>query len=114
MQREPNTLKWTDKQPYERSRRMKHQIEFENKEIETSAYMSALHHDENTWDILNKSEEFNKREELGSKLSYREPVQQIGNNPFLDQNNYANDVDIQNQFLKPINTTQGREPYKER
>ena len=46
-------LKWTDGKPYERTRRMKHQIEIEHNEfsknIENSAYSSSLNHDENTW-----------------------------------------------------------------
>jgi hypothetical protein len=109
-------IKWTDSQPYERSRRMKHQIEMENekyiKEIESSAYLSSLNHDENTWDILNQSlsgsgfKVSNKREELGNKLAGRDMVQQIGFNPFLGQTNYVDDISIRDQFLKPINTTQ--------
>lgn len=54
-----NDFKWTNGLPYERSRRMKHQIEMQNeqfsKEMESSAYTSSLNHDENTWDILNQS-----------------------------------------------------------
>jgi hypothetical protein len=110
--------KWTDGQPYERSRRMKHQIQMENehfkKEMDSSAYTSSLNHDENTWDLLNQSlsgsgfKISNKREELGSKLANRELVQQIGNNPFLGQTNYAEDISIRDQFLKPVNTTQGQ------
>jgi len=109
--------KWTDGQPYERSRRMKHQIQIENeqfsKKIENTAYTSSLNHDENTWEILNQSlsgsgfKVSNKREELGDKLANREMVQQIGFNPFLGQTNYVDDISIRDQFLKPINTTQG-------
>jgi hypothetical protein len=109
-------LKWTDDKPYERSRRMKHQIAMEqekfSKEMESSAYTSSLHHDENTWDILNQSvsgsgfKVSNKREELGNKLAGRDMVQQIGFNPFLGQTNYVDDISIRDQFLKPINTTQ--------
>jgi len=109
------TIKWTDGQPYERSRRMKVLIQMENekfsKEMESSAYTSSLNHDENTWDILNQSlsgEGFkisNKREELGNKLAGREMVQQIGFNPFLSTTNYVDDISIRDQFLKPINTT---------
>jgi hypothetical protein len=109
--------KWTDGQPYERSRRMKHQIEIENqqfsKNIETTAYTSSLNHDENTWEILNQSlsgtgfKVSNKREELGDKLANRDMVQQIGFNPFLSQTNYVDDISIRDQFLKPQNTTQG-------
>ena len=112
-----NVLKWTDGQPYERSRRMKHQIQLEqeefSKQIEQTAYTSSLNHDENTWDILNQSlsgsgfKVSNKREELGDKLANREMIQQIGFNPFLGQTNYVDDISIRDQYLKPINTTQG-------
>jgi hypothetical protein len=110
--------KWTDGQPYERSRRLKHVIELENKEFgketETDAYSTALNHDENTWDILNQSlsgvgfKVSNKREELDLKISGREMVQQRGFNPFLAENNYVNDVSVRDNFLKPINTTSDR------
>lgn len=110
-------LKWTDGKPYERTKRMKEQIKLENEEysknIENKAYTSSLHHDENTWEILNQSitggQEFklsNKREELGDKLANREMIQQIGYNPFLTQTSYVDDISISNQFLKPLNTTQ--------
>jgi hypothetical protein len=109
--------KWTKGEPYERSRRLKHVQQMENEEfsknMETSAYTSSLHHDENTWDILNQSfsnSEFkvsNKREELDSKIANRELTQQIGFNPFLGESSYINDISIRDQFLKPINTTQG-------
>jgi len=108
--------KWTDGQPYERTRRMKHQMQIENEQFskttETTAYTSALHHDENTWEILNQSlsgsgfKVSNKREELGDKLANREMVQQIGFNPFLGQTNYVDDISIRDQFLKPVNTSQ--------
>jgi hypothetical protein len=109
--------KWTDGQPYERSRRMKHQNQMEtekfSKDLESSAYTSSLNHDENTWEILNQTaansgfKVSNKREELDSKIAGRDMVQQIGFNPFLGQTNYAEDITIRDQFLKPINTTQG-------
>jgi hypothetical protein len=110
--------KWTNGEPYERSRRLKHVVELENKEfskkLEIDAYSSALNHDENTWDILNQSlsgsgfKVSNKREDLDSKISDRQLVQQRGFNPFLNDNNYVNDVSVRDQFLKPINTTFGR------
>jgi hypothetical protein len=109
--------KWTKGEPYERSRRQKHVEEYENKkfskEMESSAYTTSLNHDENTWDILNQTQAgsgfkvSNKREELDSKISDRGLVQQIGFNPFLGETNYVNDIGIRDQFLKPVNTTQG-------
>jgi hypothetical protein len=65
--------KWSNGKPYERSRRLKHLEELETKEftkdMESAAYTTSLHHDENTWEILNQSlnqSDFkisNKREE---------------------------------------------------
>lgn len=116
-------LKWTNGEPYERSRRLKHVQEIENKEytkeIENSAYTSSLHHDENTWDILNQNisdsgfKVSSKREELDTKISDRGLTQQIGFNPFLGENTYVNDISIRDQFLKPVNTTQGEMKLKE-
>ena len=34
-------------------------------------------------------------------------IHQIGFNPFLGQTNYVDDISIRDQYLKPINTTQG-------
>jgi hypothetical protein len=113
--------KWTKGEPYERSRRLKHVEKLENEEfskgVETSAYTSALHHDENTWDILNQGlyngfEKTNKRETLDSKIADRELVQQTGFNPFLNDSNYVQDIEVSNLFLKPINTTQEKEKNK--
>jgi hypothetical protein len=109
--------KWTKGEPYERSRRLKHVQELENKqfskEMDESAYTSSLNHDENTWDLLNQTaansgfKVSNKREEIDSKMAGRDMLQQIGFNPFLGENNYINDITVRDQFLKPVNTTQG-------
>ena len=114
-------LKWTDGQPYERSRRMNHQIEIENekfsKDMESSAYTSSLHHDENTWDILNQGlyngfTQSSKREALDNKIADRELVQQKGFNPFLNDSNYVQDISNSDMYLKPMNTTLEREKNK--
>jgi hypothetical protein len=111
--------KWTKGEPYERSRRLKHVQELENKQfskdMDSAAYTSALNHDENTWDILNQTQAgsgaafkvSNKREELDTKIAGRDMIQQIGFNPFLGEGSYVNDISIRDQFLKPVNTTQG-------
>ena len=95
--------KWTKGEPYERSRRIYKQPPIEDeippKQIETSAYTSALHHDENTWDILNIKSS-NKREDLDAKIAERAPVQQCGFNPFLGDNNYVKAI-----TEYPMNTT---------
>jgi hypothetical protein len=115
-------LKWTKKEPYERSRRpirtagedITGQNEAFSNTIEKSAYSSSLNHDENTWDILNQSiysdfKSSNKREDLDDKIAKREMIQQIGTNPFLQNTNYLNDMSIRDAYLKPKNTTIDRE-----
>ena len=111
--------KWTKGEPYERSRRLKHVQELENKQfskdMDSAAFSSALNHDENTWDKLNQTQagagagfkSSNKREELDTKIAGRDMIQQIGFNPFLGESSYVNDISIRDQFLKPVNTTQG-------
>ena len=106
--------KWTKGEPYERSRRIfKNENNNANKDtfskdIELSAYSSSLHHDENTWDILNQDNALNKREDLDFKIADRWLIQQIGNNPFMGQNSYVEDISTSDKFLKPINTSQDR------
>jgi hypothetical protein len=107
--------KWTKNEPYERSRRLKHVEELENKkyvkDVESAAYSSSLNYDENTWELLNQNNSgfkvSNKREELDTKIAGRDLVQQIGFNPFLGENSYVNDITVRDMFLKPVNTTQG-------
>jgi hypothetical protein len=123
--------KWTKGEPYERSRRI---IKSDNgnaenehfvKTVETSAYSSALLHDENTWDILNQelsngnnhmemgmSAGMNKREDLDFKIADRDMIQYGRNNPFLGANNYVDDIAIRDRFLKPVNTSQEKEKNK--
>ena len=71
-----------------------------------NAHSISLNHDENTWDMMtmlnNKEEYKNNREDLNFKVSDRQMMQQIGNNPFLE-NNYHNDIANHNVFLIPKN-----------
>jgi len=109
------SFKWTNGTQCERSKRLyiKEVDDARNKEIEKNAYLSSLNYDENTWDILNKTNSgvglgfkiSNKREEIGQKLQEREMIQQIGYNPFLGNQNYLNDVETRDRFMKPQNTT---------
>ena len=116
-------LKWTNGQPYERSRRRKTYdvddkkvIAEDNKIIEgmpNNAYNSALNYDENTWDILNQTNtsgvndnktKGGQREELDNKIANRELIQQRGINPFLEKNDYVNDIIVSNEYLQPVSS----------
>lgn len=81
----------------------------ENAESMKKAYSMSLNQDEHTWDMMtmlnNKEDRKNNREELNFKVSNRQMIQQIGNNPFLE-NNYQNDIANHNVFLIPKNSKQ--------
>ena len=47
----------------------------------------------------------NKRESSYNKMAEREMMGSLAKNPFMDNNTYARDICIQDDFLKPINTT---------
>ena len=59
----------------------------------------------------NQNSNGTRREDLDTKIADRELVSQRGVNPFL-QTSYVNDVVARDMFLKPINTTIGREKEK--
>ena len=103
--------KWTDGKPYQQSKRTDKPIEkFTNPEPPKdynelnnfhknnldNAIQSSLNYDENTWELLNqscakdgfKNVNTNKREELENRLSTRENISQINENPFMPKDNY--------------------------
>lgn len=49
----------------------------------------------------------NKREIANEKINERHMISQIGQNPFLSQNRYLDDLDIQEAYLKPKNSNFG-------
>lgn len=49
----------------------------------------------------------NKRELANEKMNERYMISQVSKNPFLAQNKYLEDLDIQETFLKPKNSNFG-------
>ena len=107
-----NNWKWSYGEKQEQSKRdvdksALMQLNDENAESMKKAHSMSLNHDENTWDMMtmlnNKEERKNNREELNFKVSDRQMMQQIGNNPFLE-NNYQSDIANHNVFLIPKNS----------
>lgn len=108
--------KWSKGEKYEKSKRLNHKnlVDDTNSHTnhENDAYSSSLNYDENTWEMLNQSlakngiEQINKRELIDNKLSNRESVYQTGTNPFMNNRDYVDNIDISNQYLKPLNTNQ--------
>lgn len=104
--------KWSDGTKSERTTIDKEknkmmQMEKESSDNIQNAHSVSLNHDENTWDMLNNNFQANtvknNREELNFKVSDRQMMQQIGNNPFLSNTNYEEDIHTHNEFLRPVN-----------
>ena len=54
---------------------------------------------------LNLDHQHSKRENNSDKIYERGLTPQTGMNPFLKDSNYVQDLETQNQFLKPINSS---------
>jgi hypothetical protein len=98
--------KWSVDEPYYRSAlRQEQDKNTGNSESDKTVYDSQQN-------AINQSLEFdsnsNMREEIDDKMAGRELVLQRGANPFMQQTSYVNDIVVRDMFLKPINTTQGR------
>jgi hypothetical protein len=93
--------KWSFGETYEQSKRKNNNKN--NGNVETTAYLAALNHDEHSWETLNSNQaEFsNKREEIEHKLSERDILPRTSMNPFMQSNNFSEDIDT---FLKPQGT----------
>lgn len=73
--------------------------------LDNEAYLQSLNCDYD----LECRENNNKREESYHKMAEREMIAQIGQNPFFmnqtpDNNEYVNNVAIQDRYLKPVST----------
>lgn len=90
-------FKWSFGETYEQSKRNSTR----DSNVETTAYLAALNHDEHSWETLNQSESYNKREEIEQKLSERDAIPRTNMNPFMPNNNFSEDID---SFLKPQGT----------
>lgn len=125
--------KWSCGEPCERTPRRKQNSEMPGKEPEykmetpqvnmvEGAYQQSLLSENDVWSIDGPQffggENFgengfhrtpNKREDTYNKMSEREIMAQIGQNPFLPNHNYLNDIMTQDQFLKPVSTSLEKE-----
>ena len=111
--------KWSKGEKYEKSKRLQQinkPIE-KNINIEKDAIVQSLLSDteiDSNWNynlfMQNSSlKQPNKREETYNKMSEREMICQIGQNPFMNNNNYLEDVISQDNYLKPKNTVNEKE-----
>jgi len=113
---EPIYWKWSLGTTYERSRRIVKQEKEPEKQIKTNQFHSLDEQwtkDESwTKDEEWNKEEFNVREDTYNRMSQREWTVQTGVNPY-STNNYIDDLIVQEQYLKPINSQQDKLKAKE-
>ena len=119
--------KWSTGEKYERSLRPPTRLERERARerekggheenqqfIENKAQQQSLLSENDVWGLEDTIGEFisvNKREETYNKMSEREMVCQVGQNPFMPNSNYLDDVIAHEQFLNPINSSMEREKH---
>ena len=91
-------LVWSTGEKYEKSSKK------DNPNLQVTREISDLNENNND---INNNEIFrinNKREEVNHKLSERYLVGQLNQNPFMINNDYIKDLDIQQSFLIPKNS----------
>jgi len=107
--------KWSYGPPYEKSGRRigpprdtnDNNNNNNDKPIALSAQNQSLLSENDIWRLDVPVTDFlrtNKREETYNKMSERELVCQTGQNPFLTNNNYVEDILSHKQFMKTANT----------
>jgi hypothetical protein len=100
---EVQQLKWSKGEKYEQSLKTDKEKYFEKVENVAEEYnkMKTLLFDDGTESCMRVS---NKREDANTKLSERCMIENISQNPFLSRNNYLQDLQVQDEFLKPKNS----------
>jgi len=110
-----NEWKWSDGSIPTRSYRKKPEyvkdVESTQQPTIDSSVQIALLSENDTWtlDEYKQEKPLNKREDSYNRISEREMMCQMGRNPFMTENSYSNDVNVQDQFLKPVCTSFDRE-----
>ena len=97
-------LKWSKGEKYEQSLKNdkeKYLANAEENVAEEYNKMKSLLFDDGSESCMRVS---NKREDANTKLSERCMIENISQNPFLSRNNYLNDLQVQDEFLKPKNS----------
>lgn len=76
-----------------------------NVKRENTELIVNIGHDNNIGEVNNEIFRINnKREEANHKLSERHLIGQLNQNPFMINNDYIKDLDIQQNFLMPKNS----------
>ena len=93
------------------------QMESNTKHVDFNAHQQSLLSENDIWNMdgvqfVQEDKPLNKREDTYNKMSEREMVSQIGQNPFLPGGDYLNGVMVHEQYLKPLSTSFEKEKEK--
>tara|TARA_B100001094_G_C17490721_1_gene466372 strand:+ start:53 stop:361 length:309 start_codon:yes stop_codon:yes gene_type:complete len=95
------TLRWTNNEPYEKTpRRTIQRAKTEEEEINIEQQIVNESESIQKEDMLSS----NKKESTLDKMGQREWISQSNRNPFMSKNNYVDDLQVQEDFLKPQNS----------
>lgn len=107
---EQKQWRWSNGIPYEKSsikKVIEEKVIVNEEEKEEESYSvchnPALSNCNET--MYSRNDIVNRREETYNKMSLRTMSNQINQNPFLLNCDYANDLMTQDKYMKPINTT---------
>ena len=98
---------WSTGEKYEKSTKSDNPNIIKNVEIENEICKNEIYNNEVYNNEMFSNEIFrinNKREEANNKISERYLVGQMKQNPFMANNNYISDLDVQQHFLIPKNS----------
>jgi hypothetical protein len=101
---EPNKIydfKWSTGEKYEQSTPADKDKYTDQSNVNEANEMNTLLFDDGTDSCMRIS---NKREDANTKLNERLLIENVNQNPFLPRNNYINDLQVQDEFLKPRNS----------
>ena len=93
--KEPVFITWSKGEPYEKSKKDENPNFFFDTEYNVTTNFGQEGFTRGN----------NKKDNLNSKMSDRNLVGQIGQNPFLMNNNYLQDIEVQQNFLIPQNSS---------
>jgi hypothetical protein len=75
-----------------------HQQQQQQQEQQQQSHLTPMHNQF-------QDAQHSKRENSSDKIYERGLTPQVGMNPFLKDSNYLQDLETQNQFLKPLNSS---------
>lgn len=105
--------KWSSGEKYKKTHRLNKVKDALSREelnnFAISAQKQSLLSENDIWSISSIPNDMNfkinnKKDDTSQKINEREMIGQIGMNPFME-NNYLNDISVQDMYLKPLNTT---------